>query len=452
MRFIHLSYAVNRLVSSFRVRLHDSLHAKHSNSQGKTIEEALDVHVYDVEQCFDSLWLEEVINSLYEAGLQNDKLPLLFLEKRNAQVAVTTPGGLCQRVNIPKIIMQGSVWGSLCCVVLMDKLGKLVYKNPNLLYYYKGVVACPPLQMVDDILGIQKCSPKSLALNTAVNTFMEAEKLNLSMKKCHKIHIGKENRNCPDLKVHNEPMKESKSEKYLGDIIHKSGKVKPNLANRLSKEWGRVNEILAIVKEAPLGRWRIKAGLQLRKALLVNGTLFNSEAWHGISKSQIEAFEKVDEALLRGLVGWHSKAPIPALYMETAQIPLRYILTIRRILYLQTIFQREPEELIRKVFEAQKSDPTQGDFCELVEKDCQIINLELTEEEIRDMSRYELRIHTKKKAIEAAIIELQHIKATKSKMDGIEYVGLFDLQEYLQSPVFSRDEASLLLALRTRTV
>ena len=120
----------------------------------KTVKEALDIHVYDVEQCFDSLWLEEVINSLYEAGFQNDKLPLLFLENRNAQVAVKTPGGLSHRVNIPKIIMQGSVWGSLCCVVLMDKLGKIVYKNLNLLYYYKNVVACPPLQMVDDILGI----------------------------------------------------------------------------------------------------------------------------------------------------------------------------------------------------------------------------------------------------------------------------------------------------------
>ena len=81
-----------------------------------------------------------------------------------------------------------------------------------------------------------------------------------------------------------------------------------------------------------------------------------------------------------------------------------------------------------------------------------MINLDLTEEEIRDMRRYELMIHTKKKAIEAAIIELQNIRGTKSKMDGIEYDGLFDLQEYLQSPLFSRDEASLLLALRTRTV
>ena len=135
------------------------------NSNKNTSEEAVDIQIYDVEQCFDALWLEEVIISLYEDGLKNDKLPLLFLENRNAKVAVKTSGGISQRVNIRKIIMQGSVWGSLCCVVLMDKLGKIAYKNPQLLYMYKGVVACPPLQMVNDILGVQKCLPQSVQLN-----------------------------------------------------------------------------------------------------------------------------------------------------------------------------------------------------------------------------------------------------------------------------------------------
>ena len=142
------------------------------NSQKGGNKEALDLQIYDVEQCFDSLWLHEVIKSLYQAGLNNDKLPLLFLENRNAQVAVKTPGGLSDRVNITNIIMQGSVWGSLCCVVLMDKLGKLIHSQPKLLYYYKGIVACPPLQMVDDVLGVQKCSPTSKHLNTVINTFM----------------------------------------------------------------------------------------------------------------------------------------------------------------------------------------------------------------------------------------------------------------------------------------
>ena len=39
------------------------------NSVKKKGENAIDCQVYDIEKCFDSLWLHEVINSLYEAGL-----------------------------------------------------------------------------------------------------------------------------------------------------------------------------------------------------------------------------------------------------------------------------------------------------------------------------------------------------------------------------------------------
>ena len=80
--------------------------------------------------------MHEVLNCLFNAGLQNDKLPLLFLENNNAKVAVKTHGGLSRRFNIKNIIIQGSVWGSLFCVVVMDKLGQLAYSNPELLYLY----------------------------------------------------------------------------------------------------------------------------------------------------------------------------------------------------------------------------------------------------------------------------------------------------------------------------
>ena len=52
------------------------------NSIKNNKEGAVDFQVYDVEKCFDTLWLHEVINCLYNAGLTNDKLPLLFLENK----------------------------------------------------------------------------------------------------------------------------------------------------------------------------------------------------------------------------------------------------------------------------------------------------------------------------------------------------------------------------------
>ena len=66
--------------------------------------------------------------------------------------------------------------------------------------------------MLDDILSIQKCSNKSLKTNAAIKAFVELEKLKLSDDKCNRIHLGKQNRNlsnCPELKIHEKPMKNS---------------------------------------------------------------------------------------------------------------------------------------------------------------------------------------------------------------------------------------------------
>ena len=78
----------------------------------------------------------------------------------------------------------------------------------------------------------------------------------------------------------------------MGELICNNGGNRENIAKRLSRGWGRVSDILAIVSEEPLGRWRIASGLVLRKSLLVNSILFNSEAWHNFSQSQVEASEQ----------------------------------------------------------------------------------------------------------------------------------------------------------------
>ena len=87
-------------------------------------------------------------------------------------------------------------------------------------------------------------------------------------------------------------MAKSKAEQYLGDIFLQNGTPKPNHASRLSREWGKVNEILALFLKAPLSCWIIKSGPILRKSMLINTLLSNSEAWHGITEAQVGAFGK----------------------------------------------------------------------------------------------------------------------------------------------------------------
>ena len=61
---------------------------------------------------------------------------------------------------------------------------------------------------------------------------MEFEKLTLSKNKCHNIHIGQKKENCKELKVHDKIMHESRQEKYLGDIIDKTGNQRATIKDR----------------------------------------------------------------------------------------------------------------------------------------------------------------------------------------------------------------------------
>ena len=125
--------------------------------------------------------------------------------------------------------------------------------------------------------------------------------------------------------------------------------------------------------------------------MLINGILFNTEAWHGVKKSDIEAFEKIDESLLRGLVKGHSKGPLVALYGDLGQIPIRFIWASRSILYLQTLLKRDSEELTNKVFKAQEKNPLKGDFSEIIDGFKEDLELTLTNEEIKSLSKNNLR-------------------------------------------------------------
>ena len=394
-----------------------------TNSVIKGEEEAVDIQVFDREKCFDTLWVQECINDLFEAGLYNDKLSLLYLENQNAKCAIKSDNGLSRRINIQNIVMQGSVWGSLFCTTTMDKLGQISYKDENMIYKYKGLVAVPSICMVDDIMSIQKCSDSGKT-NAVINAFIEMKKLRLSHKKCSRIHIGKHTIECPELKVHEHRMKNSSQEKYLGDLLDQSGSIKPTIQDRVSKAWGIISEIKAILTEIPLGKYRLEMGLKLRQAMLVNGSLYNSEAWHSVSTEDIRGLEKVDEALLRCLLDCHSKVPLEFLYLESGAIPLRFILSARRINYLKTILNREPEELTRRIYDAQILKPCDGDFADLVAKDLDTIGVPLNPTIIQNTDREVFRKHIKSRIAAAAFRYLTAQQTTHSKVKNIKYEKL----------------------------
>ena len=63
-------------------------------------EDPIQIQVGDVEKCFDKLWLQKTTNELVEAGMNTDKLNLLFIENRRTQVSIKVNNQITRRVNM----------------------------------------------------------------------------------------------------------------------------------------------------------------------------------------------------------------------------------------------------------------------------------------------------------------------------------------------------------------
>ena len=90
------------------------------NEAIQTKGKSIDILIYDYRQCFDSLWLDECINDLFDAGIKDDELALIYEANRVNKVAVKTPFGLTSRETVNKIVLQGEVFGPLQCSVALQ--------------------------------------------------------------------------------------------------------------------------------------------------------------------------------------------------------------------------------------------------------------------------------------------------------------------------------------------
>ena len=84
----------------------------------------IQLQVTDIKTCFDKMWLQTSTNALYECGLRNDMLSLMFLENMNAQIAIKVNNKLTRRIDVQNVEMQGTVMSSLKCTSSMDRLNK----------------------------------------------------------------------------------------------------------------------------------------------------------------------------------------------------------------------------------------------------------------------------------------------------------------------------------------
>ena len=287
---------------------------------------------------------------------------LLYLENENAQVAIkNSEGEMSKRVDIQKIEMQGTVWASLKCTAQQDKLGQKAYQNDKPMYIYKDSVSIPPMGYVDDVITISKCGNDAVEANAIVNAFTESKKLQYSIDKCKKMHIGQSSSLCPQMSVNGFEMAYSELEKYQGELLSKDCQNNPNIITKASKGLGLIAQIKVLISEISLGFHYFEVATLLRDSILINGMLTNIEVIYGLTEENLKVLENVDKIFIQYILSGHSKTKHEAYYLELGIIPIKFIVMSRRIMFLHYLLSRNANELLVKFFKAQVSKPGKND-------------------------------------------------------------------------------------------
>ena len=119
-------------------------------------------------------------------------------------------------------------------------------------------------------------------------------------------------------------------------------------------------------------------------------------------------------------------------------------------MFLWTILQKDNNELVRKVYEAQKLFPTKDDFINQIIEDCDDIGLEWNENTMKNLKKDKFKVLVKNKVRNAAHTYLIEKKEKLSKLANLS--SDYTFKDYLGSHRLSITEKQLLLKLRTRMI
>ena len=215
---------------------------------------------------------------------------------------------------------------------------------------------------------------------------------------------------------------------------------------------GAISNILNILREISLGEYYFEIALLLRQSMFMSTTLLNSETWLGLSKENIDELEKIDQILLKRVFEAPATTSIKSLYLESGCYPIRFHIKARCIMFLYYLLNRNEDELISKIFWAQKDNPTKNDWYSTVMKDLAEFGLDFLElTEIKSMKKDTFKKTVKEKCKELAMKYLLEDNEQKSKLKNFKYYQL-QLQPYLTSKEISTRQKKILYRFRTRMV
>ena len=185
----------------------------------------------DIEKCFDSLWLEDCINSLWKNGVKDDTLSLIYYLKEKANVVVKTPFGETDQLSVMNIVKQETVLGSVLNNVFLYRVCKKSYG------YRLGSVEIRSLEFVDGIADPNSDKNSAKTSNRIIRQIQHEKRISFSFEKCELLKMNSKYKQ-GNITVNGENIKLVEVARYFSDKFSSEGNYTDLCKDRVDRATG----------------------------------------------------------------------------------------------------------------------------------------------------------------------------------------------------------------------
>ena len=190
-----------------------------------------------------------------------------------------------------------------------------------------------------------------------------------------------------------------------------------------NKSIGVIRKIRNTLKSMNLKQYYFECALILMNVMLRGTILYAADMYYALKENELRQIEMIEEGYMRKIFKTTKGCPITSLYFHLGQTPARFEILKIRLLYLKYILEQPEESSINKMLKLQLEQPTTGDWASTCLKDLEYINVNLTIDEIRKISKPKYTSILKQRISEVALsylVEKQGIKGSETKYTYLE--------------------------------
>ena len=302
---------------------------------------------YDYKQAFDSLWLKDCILSLWDLGIRDSYLPLIYKLNEKAVVTVNTPYGRTTPFEVEQIVKQGAVLASNICSVSTGEICTQDDGAPA------GLLLLPPLAFVDDIAKADVYVCDVCSSHARIVAFSDLKKIGLNETKCFGMVVNEKKNSdpYPCLYVNGTCLKVEKSGKYLGDMINHKNNNDDLINDREKKAIAKLISIFATVTDVTLGAYQFSAHVLMYHTYYVQTLIFNCQSWTNITTKDVNKLRVLQLKYLKKMLRVPQATANCFVYLETGVIPIDHEIWRRQFTFLHHILNLDHNDPVRTMYD-----------------------------------------------------------------------------------------------------